>query len=305
METTASPRRAIALGFFDGIHRGHGMLLNKALQRAQELSLSPAVFTFDRHPSDLYADTPIKLINSAQDRADLIHRLYGIDDVIFSHFDEAMMHMSWEDFITNMLYNECGARHLVCGEDFHFGYRGEGTPDKLQAKCAELGIRCDVIPLLELDGIKVGSTYIRTLLFDGNMERAMEFLGHPHCLSQTVEHGRHLGSTIGIPTVNLTVPPHVLTPAHGVYASQVQIGTARYMGVTNVGVRPTVDQSDRVTVETFILDFDGDLYGQSLRVDFYRRLRAERKFDSLERLKDQIQRDIASTRNYFSQHPQL
>lgn len=302
---TTPPYRSIALGFFDGIHRGHGMLMQRAKERANELHLSPAVFTFDRHPSDLYADTPVQLINSAQDRADLIHRLYGIEDVIFSHFDEAMMRMPWEDFIRKMLYQEYGARHLVCGEDFHFGYRGEGDPIRLQALCEDLGIHCDVIPLMEIDGIKVGSTYIRTLLAAGNMERAAEFLGHPHCLSHTVEHGRRIGRSIGIPTVNLTVPPHVLTPAHGVYATQVQVGTSRYPGVTNIGVRPTVDDSQRVTVETFLLDFQGDLYGKTLRVDFYRHLRSERKFASLEELKEQIHKDEASVRSYFAQHPVL
>ena len=303
MELTKKPQRVIALGFFDGIHRGHGMLMQKALERAQELHLTPAVFTFDRHPSDLYADTPVALINSAEDRADLIHRLYGLDDVIFSHFDDQMMRMPWEDFITKMLYQDYGARHLVCGEDFHFGYRGEGDPEKLRAKCAELGIQCDIIPLMEIDGIKVGSTHIRTLLLDGNMERAQEFLGHPHCLSHTVEHGKKLGSSIGIPTVNLTIPPHVLTPAHGVYATRVQIGAESYMGATNIGVRPTVDDSNRVTVETFILDFSGNLYGQTLRVDFYKRLREEMRFSSLEELKAQIQRDMNSTRSYFGLHP--
>lgn len=292
--------QVIALGFFDGIHRGHGMLMQKALERAQELQLPPAVFTFDRHPSELYADTPMQLINSAEDRADLIHRLYGIETVIFSHFDEAMMRMPWEDFIVKMLYETYGARHLVCGEDFHFGYRGEGNPDKLRAKCEELGISCDIIPLLEIDGIKVGSTYIRTLLADGDMEQAAKFLGHPHCLSHTVEHGKQLGRSIGIPTVNLTVPAHVLTPAHGVYATRVQVGSERYTGVTNIGVRPTVDHSAHVTVETFLLDFAGDLYGKRLRVDFYRRLRSEKKFDSLEALKAQIERDISSARAYFA-----
>ena len=212
------------------------------------------------------------------------------------------MRMPWEDFITKTLYTDYGARHLVCGEDFHFGYRGEGDPQKLKAKCTELGIQCDIIPLMEIDHIKVGSTYIRTLLADGNMERATEFLGHPHCLSHTVEHGKKLGSSIGIPTINLTVPPHVLTPAHGVYATRVQIGTESYMGVTNIGTRPTVDDSTRVTVETFILDFSGDLYGQTLRVDFHKRLRDERKFSSLDDLKAQIQRDMDSTRSYFTQY---
>ncbi|MCB7512901.1 MAG: bifunctional riboflavin kinase/FAD synthetase [Clostridiales bacterium] len=303
MEQTHSAHRAIALGFFDGIHRGHGQLMERAILRAREYNLRPAVFTFDRHPSDLYADTPVQLINSAQDRADLIHRLYGIREVIFSHFDEAMMRMPWEDFLTKMLYEQYGARYLVCGEDFHFGYRGEGNPSKLAATCKMLSIGCDIIPLMEIDGTKVGSTYIRSLLAEGDMERATKFLGHPHCLSHTVEHGKRLGSSIGIPTVNLTVPPHVLTPAHGVYATRVQIGKASYMGVTNVGIRPTVDHSTHVTVETFILDFNGDLYGQTLRVDFYKRLRDERKFASLDELKIQIQRDMDSTRSFFQKHP--
>ena len=302
MEQTNPPRRSLALGFFDGIHRGHGMLLQKAIQRADELQLTPAVFTFDRHPSDLYSTTPVQLINSAEDRADLIHRLYGISDVIFSHFDEAMMRMPWEDFITKMLYEEYGACHLICGEDFHFGYRGEGDPQKLQQKCKELGIQCDIIPLMEIDRIKVGSTYIRQLLEKGDMERAAEFLGHPHCLSHTVEHGKKLGSSIGIPTMNLTIPSHVLTPAYGVYATQVYIDDKCYMGATNIGVRPTVDDSTHVTVETFILDFSGDLYGQTLRVDFHKRLRAEQKFSSLDELKAQIQRDMDSTRSYFASH---
>lgn len=138
MEQTNVAHRAIALGFFDGIHRGHGQLMERAILRAGELALRPAVFTFDRHPSDLYADTPVQLINSAQDRADLIHRLYGIREVIFSHFDEAMMCMPWETFLTEMLYGQYGARHLVCGEDFHFGYRGEGNPSKLAATCRTL-----------------------------------------------------------------------------------------------------------------------------------------------------------------------
>lgn len=280
------------------------MLMKTATDRARELGLSPAAFTFDRHPSDLYGDTPVQLINSAEDRAGLIRRLYAIDDVIFSHFDKAMMRMPWEEFITKMLYEDCGARHLVCGEDFHFGYRGEGTPEKLKETCAQLGIGCDIIPLLEIDGVKVGSTYIRTLLLDGDMERAAEFLGHPHCLSHTVEHGKHIGTSIGIPTINLTIPPHVLTPAHGVYATRVKLSDGSgYPGVTNIGVRPTVDASERVTVETFILDFSGDLYDQRLRVDFYKRLREERKFGSLTALKQQIDRDMDAARSYFAQYP--
>lgn len=288
--------RSIALGFFDGIHRGHGMLMEKALERAEEKKLTPAVFTFDRHPSELYSSTPPQLINSKEDRAGLIHRLYGIEDVIFSHFDEAMMRMPWRDFIRRMLYEDYTARHLVCGEDFRFGYRGEGDPDRLREECENLGIGCDVIPLLELEGMKVSSTCIRGFLQNGDMERAALCLGHPHCLTRRVEHGRRIGRTMGYPTVNLTIPDHVLTPAHGVYATRVYLGTAVYSAVTNIGVRPTVDDSGTVTIETFLLGYHGELYGETLRVEFLKRLREERKFENVDSLREQIGKDIEAAK---------
>ena len=147
-------------------------------------------------------------------------------------------------------------------------------------------------------------TVTDTLVEAGDVERAAEFLGHRHCLSRTVEHGQRLGRTIGIPTVNLTMPPHVLVPAYGVYITRVHLPDGRsFAGVTNVGTRPTVSDSNAVSVETFLLDFDGDLYGQTVRLDFCRRLRGERKFASLEDLRQQIQQNIAQTRAYFQTTP--
>ena len=158
----------------------------------------------------------------------------------------------------------------------------------------------DIIPEVVHDGITVSSTYIRTLVESGQMERAAEFLGHRHCLTRTVAHGCRFGRTIGIPTVNLTMPPRVLVPAHGVYITRVYLPDGRsFAGVTNVGTRPPVSDSDAVSVETFLLDFDGDLYGQTIRLDFCRRLRGEQKFDSLEALRQGIQQNIAQTRAYF------
>ena len=173
----------------------------------------------------------------------------------------------------------------------------EGNPELLQAKCRELGLGCDIIPKVEIEGITVSSTYIRSLVQTGDMERAALFLGHPHCLSQTVGHGFRFGRTIGIPTVNLTVPGHVLVPGRGVYISRVTLADGRsFAGVTNVGTRPTVSDSDAVSVETFLIDFDGDLYGQQIRLDFYRRLRPEKKFDSVDALRREIEHNIDQTR---------
>ena len=293
-------RTVIALGFFDGVHRGHGALLQKTVQRAGELGAEPVVFTFDRPPKEVVTGQPVYLINSAEDRQGLIRRLYGIERVILAPFDHEMMTMSWEDFVTKLLAGRCGAVHLVAGHDHRFGHRNAGNAQLLREKCAQLGLGCDIIPEVTYDGITVSSTYIRTLVEAGDVERAAEFLGHRHCLSRTVEHGQRIGRTIGIPTVNLTMPPHVLAPAHGVYITRVYLPDGRsFAGVTNVGTRPTVSDSAAVSVETYLLDFDGDLYGQAIRLDFCRRLRSERKFPSLEELRQQIQANIDETRAYF------
>ena len=293
-------KTVIALGFFDGVHRGHGALLRKAAERAGELGAVPAVFTFDRSPREFVTGTPVPLLNSNDDRRDIIRRVYGIERVIFARFDQAMMTRGWEDYI-QMLVRDYGAVHFVAGHDHRFGHKNEGTVALLQAKCAELGLGCDIIPEVEIEGITVSSTYIRTLVELGDMERAALFLGHPHCLSQTVQHGKRLGRTIGIPTVNLAVPAHVLTPAKGVYITRAFLPDGRSCpGVTNVGTRPTVTDGDTVSVETYLLGFDGDLYGQTVRLDFHRRLRGEVKFPSLEALRQEILRNVAETESYFA-----
>ena len=292
----------IALGFFDGVHRGHGALLRRTVERAAQLGATPAVFTFDRPPKEVVTGKPVPLINSPEDRRELIRRIYGIEQVIMAPFDRAMMTMGWQDFITSLV-EQYGSVHLVAGHDYHFGYKNEGTPERLQQRCAELGLGCDIIPKVEYDGITVSSTYIRTLVEAGDVERAAAFLGHPHCLSQTVTHGRRIGHTIGVPTINLILPPSVLVPDHGVYITRVTLpdGTS-CPGVTNVGVRPTVSDSGTVSVETFLLDYDGDLYGQHVRLEFCRRLRPEQRFGSLEELRQQILRDIDSARVYFAEN---
>jgi len=294
-------KRVIALGFFDGVHLGHGALLRRVRETADRLGAVPAAVTFDTHPENLILGAPVPLINSPQDRADLMARCYGIQEVIVAHFDQRMMRMDWEEFVTDYLVGEHGAVHLVAGHDFHFGYKGEGNPERLRAKCRELGIGCDIVPAVALDGITVSSTYIRTLLAQGEIEQANRFLGHPHTLTDTVAHGKKLGSALGFPTVNLHFQPGVLVPARGVYAARVwfEDGQSR-PAVTNIGVRPTVDDHGAVNVEGFILDYGGDLYGRTVRMEFYKYLRGERKFPSLEALREEVLRNAEETRRYFS-----
>lgn len=292
-------RRVIALGFFDGVHTGHGALLSRVKGRADELGAIPTAFTFDAHPSSRITGAVTPLLNSPADRADLMRRGYGIQDIIVAHFD-SMMRMDWQEFVTEYLVKENGAVHLVAGHDFHFGYKGEGNPQRLQTLCGQLGIGCDIIPKIEREGITVSSTYIRTLIAQGEMERAMEFLGHPHVLTDQVTHGKKLGTTLGFPTVNLHFSADVLVPAHGVYATRVwfEDGTC-HPAVTNIGVRPTVETGNAVNVEGYILDFSGDLYGQIIRMEFFRRLRGEKKFPSLEALRTEVMNNAEETREYF------
>lgn len=294
-------RRVIALGFFDGVHLGHGSLLRKVQEQSARLEAVPSVMTFDIHPSALLNPHPDALINSAEDRVWLMKHIYGIEDVILAHFDEKMMHQPWEEFITEYLVKELGAVHVVAGSDFHFGDRGQGNAQRLQQKCAELGIGCDIMGMVALDGVPIHSTLIRGLVEQGSMEEAARYLGHPHILSDTVVPGKHLGRKLGFPTVNLFFEEGVMIPPLGVYATKVYVDDTPYIAATNVGMRPTVELADRVNVEAFLLDFNGNLYGKRLRVEFFRHLRGEHRFNSVEELVAEVQRNIQQTRDYFAE----
>jgi len=325
--------RVIALGFFDGVHTGHSALLKKVIEISLKTGLIPSVMTFDTHPMGLINGMALPLINSYEDRAGLIYRAFGIDDVILLPFDRKTAEMPWDAFIDRLLSDHC-ARHLVAGFDFRFGKGGEGSPGLLLKKCAESLIGCDIIPEVTYDGVTVSSTLIRDLLVSGDIGQANKFLGHPHVLTGVVCPGSRLGRTMEIPTINMRFRDGVLVPAFGVYATRVYIdpepiragnacetnhipddqfycgeseskqpdpvkSLAGYLGVTNIGVRPTVDNSGQITAETHILDYNGGLYGKTVRVEFYKYLRAEVKFNGLNELKSQMQQDCDNARFAF------
>lgn len=294
-------KRVIALGFFDGVHKGHGALLRRTVEAARAIGAVPAAFTFDPHPQDVILGKPTPLLTSPEDRADLMRRYYGIQDVIVQPFTPEFMRQPWRTFLEETMVRDCGAVHLVAGHDYHFGYKGEGNPQRLQEACRELGIGCDIIPKVEQDSITVSSTYIRSLIAQGEIQRANDFLGHPYTLSDHVSHGKKLGTTLGFPTVNLKLGQNVLAPAKGVYATKVRLENGEeHIAVTNVGNRPTVDEGLELTIEGFILDFEGDLYGQKIQMEFYAYLREERKFPNFEALKAEIARNVEQTRAYFA-----
>ena len=289
-------KKIYALGFFDGVHLGHQALLSACRKLAEQEGALPGVVTFGNHPDQLVLGKKPALINSWQDRMRMFEE-YGIQNVEILPFDRKMMTMPWRDFFEKLL--RMGAAGLVCGNDFCFGYRGEGTPEKLLAACREAKIPCQVVPEQTVRGRRISSTYIRQCIESGRMGEAVEFLGHPHILTGEVIHGRQLGRTIGIPTANLALGKDLVVPKFGVYACRALVLGKWYPAVTNVGVRPTVG-GEGITVEPWILDYEGDLYGTQITLEFYEFVRPERKFPDLQALQQEIRRNAVETRQILA-----
>ena len=283
-------KRIFALGFFDGVHLGHQALLRRCVEMAQEQGAVPTAITFSAHPQSLFDHAP-GLINTNEDRQRLLHS-YGMEEILVYPVTKEVMSTSWEDFLHDLVAQ--GAAGFVCGKDFRFGHRGAGNAEKLKIFCSERSLACRILGDEMLDGLRVSSSHIRSLLEAGEMEQAVRFLGHPHILTGKVISGRKLGRTIGIPTANLSLPKEILLPKLGVYACRALLDGKSYTAVTNIGTRPTVG-GNHVTVEPWLLDFDGDLYGKSLTLEFHKFLRPEQKFTDLNALKAQIQKDAAET----------
>lgn len=284
-----------ALGFFDGVHLGHQRLLELSRELAREQGCFSGAVTFGAHPDALVLGAAPKLINTPEDRARLLSR--WTDTVITLPFDEAMRSTPWEAFL-DLLCREYGAVGFVCGDDFRFGDRGAGTAFRLAEYCRAHGLPCAIVPEQSMEGKRVSSTYIRSQLEAGHMETANKFLGHPHILTGTVVSGKQLGRTIGIPTANLLLPPCLAVPRFGVYACRIEVDGKAYSAVTNIGTRPTV-AGHGITVESWLLDFSGDLYGRTLTLEFHSFVRPERKFGSLADLQAEIRRNAEYTESYF------
>lgn len=288
-------QRVIALGFFDGVHLGHGGLLKQTLLQAQRLGAAACALTFDRHPASQLTGRQTPLLNTLPERKALMQELYGVEQVLVLPFDETIQNLSWERFAEEYLLRRYRARHLVCGHDYRFGAGGQGTPEKLSEFCRRNGLGFDCVAQITLEGQTVSSTHIRSLLAQGDVARAARFLGHPHILTGTVVDGRKVGRTLGIPTANLQTAPEILLPRQGVYAARTRVDGKNYPAVVNIGTRPTFGGSS-LTVEPWLLDFDGDLYGRELRLEFFAYLRPERCFDTPETLQAEILENARQTR---------
>ena len=288
-------KRIFALGFFDGVHLGHQELLTQCVRLAEQRNCEAAAITFDRHPQSLFLNTPPMLISTLPARLELLKR-YGIEYIETFPVTKETMATPWQEFLELLVRR--GAAGFVCGRDFRFGHRGQGNSGNLQAFCEARGMPCIIVEEQALDGIRISSTYIRRQIEEGDMATAVRFLGHPYVLTGTVVPGKQLGRRLGIPTANLRLPEEAAVPKFGVYACRCIIDDEAYPAVTNVGTRPTVEGRG-ITVEPWILDYSGALYGRDITLEFYRFLRREQKFPDLDALKTQIREDAEMTREYL------
>lgn len=284
-----------ALGFFDGVHLGHQVLLKECCRLAAQKSANTAAITFQDHPQSFFSDNPPPLINTLSDRKALLQH-YGIQYIHVFPVTQETMSTPWQDFLLTLMAE--GAVGFVCGSDFRFGHRGEGSAEKLRSFCRERNLPCTIIPEQSLDDIRVSSTYIRSQIETGDMATAVRFLGHPHILTGEVVPGKQLGRRLGIPTANLHLPEKIAIAKFGVYACRALADGKWYPAVTNVGIRPTVSGTG-ITVEPWILNYSGNLYGQKIRLEFHYFIRPEQKFNSLEELKAAIHRDAEEAKAVF------
>lgn len=287
-----------ALGFFDGVHLGHGALLTACRTLADRIGCKAGAVTFANHPDVLVQGKVPVLLTTPEERERLMKEQFHMDTVVTLPFDEQLRSMPWRQFLM-MLSERYGAIGFVCGDDFRFGYRGQGDAAVLVEYCKAECLPCAVIPEQMLDGRRVSSTYIRSQIESGDMETAIRFLGHPYTIRGKVVHGHQLGRTLGIPTANLLLPKGLAAPKFGVYACRCTVDGKTYPAVTNVGTRPTVN-GEGVTVEPWILDFEGDLYDREITLEFYRFLRPEMKFPDLSALQTEIRKNAEETRRYFN-----
>ena len=290
-------KKIFALGFFDGVHRGHQGLLERCVELAKERGCEAAAITFDRHPQAAFVNNPPALISTLRDRQLLLRR-YGMDQTRVFPVTKEVMSTSWEIFLESLL--EQGAAGFVCGDDFRFGAKGEGSSEKLKGFCEERGLPWVILPEQTLEGIRISSTYIRRQIESGDMATAVKFLGHPLMLTGEVVPGKQLGRQLGVPTANLRLPVGLAQPRLGVYVCRALVDGIWHPAVTNVGNRPTV-AGEGITVESWILDYTGDLYGREITLEFHYFLRPEERFSSLEELKNQIRKDAEATRSYLQE----
>jgi riboflavin kinase/FMN adenylyltransferase len=295
----------IAVGAFDGLHRGHQALLAEVRQRAQTLGCAPVVVSFEPLPRAYFSELPVLRLSSLREKLQGFAAA-GMSHTLMLRFNKALAAMSAEDFVQQVLVNRLAAREVWVGSDFRFGHRRSGNVALLEQMGGELGFVANTMASVTLDGQRVSATRVRQLLAAGDFAAAEPLLGRPFVMDGKVEYGNQLGRTLGFPTANIHLRKRV-SPVQGIFAVRVGLGESEcsWPGVASLGVRPTVNQVSEPLLEVHLFDFNGDLYGQRMAVEFVAKLRDEEKFDSLDALKLQMDDDARSARRVLGMNPVL
>ena len=292
-------RCVVSIGVFDGVHRGHQTLVARAVQRARESGLPAVVLSFDPHPSEVVrpgSHPPV--LTPVRRKADILEQL-GVDVFCVLPFTVDLSKLSPAEFVHVALVERLHAAAVVVGDNFRFGHRAAGNIETLRTLGREFGFSTEGLPMLQDDDVTLSSTFVRSSIDAGEVGRAAEVLGRPHRIDGIVVRGEGRGRQLGYPTANVHSAAHVAVPADGVYAGWAILRGTRLPAAISVGTNPTFEGRKR-TVEAFILDFDQDIYGCELAVEFVERIRGMEKFDSVEALIDQMGRDVEQTRSVLA-----
>ncbi|MEO6926567.1 MAG: bifunctional riboflavin kinase/FAD synthetase [Rhodanobacter sp.] len=295
----------IAVGAFDGLHRGHQALLAHAGERAQALGCIPAVVSFEPLPRAFFSPKPVPRLSSVRDKLRGFAAA-GMEHVLLLRFNRALTLMSAEDFVRQVLVERLAAREVWVGGDFRFGHKRAGDVALLEQMGAELGFSACTMPEIQLHGARVSASRVRAMLMAGEFAGAAPLLGRPFVIDGKVQQGNQLGRTLGYPTANIHLHKRV-SPVQGIFAVRVGLGESAcsWPGVASLGVRPTVNQVSQPLLEVHLFDFQGDLYGQRVAVEFVAKLRDEQKFDGLDALKAQMTLDSCMARELLGMNPRL
>lgn len=291
-------KSAVSIGIFDGVHRGHQALLAGLRKEAKKIGAPATVLTFDRHPLDILASEHAPFLISTLGQKLSMLQEAGADIIVVAKFDETMAGLSPEEFVDNILINKLKAAAVVVGTNFRFGSNRSADVNSLRELGKDRGFEfVGVEPIIE-DSAPISSTRIRGAIMHGHVDEAAKLLGYPFTLLGQVVHGQGLGRQLGFPTANLEVSPRQILPWDGVYAVEVSVKGKRFIGVCNIGLRPTLKLDTR-TIEIFIDGFEGDIYGEQIAAAFLTRLRDEVRFENLEGLVAQIEKDVSTARDMF------
>jgi len=287
------PNIVVGLGNFDGVHIGHQRLIKEVVETAADIGGTAVICTFFPHPTTILDPQNVPLMLMSQQNKEQMMAKLGVDVVVLLPFNKEFAQITAEDFIQEILFNEMNVQRVVVGYNYTFGRRGQGTIETLNKHSNQYNYKLQVIAPVSIEGQVVSSTHIRNLLSEGNVDQAAKFLGYRPCIEGWVVTGdRRGGNTLGFPTANLNLDEKMLAPANGVYSVHVELRGEVFLGVANVGTKPTFNGHGHRNLEVHLLDFNADIYGEKITVKFLRRLRNEKRFNSAHDLVSQINQDI-------------